>query len=535
MSGAAPNDHSFIPPPPGETLGHPKSLWMLFGAEFWERFAYYGMRALLAVYVAAAFFDHLPEGEAAAQASLTYGGFTSLVYATGVIGGMIADRYLGYQRSIILGGLLMAAGLMMLLLPDLKWFLVGLAVIVAGNGLFKPNISTMVGKLYAPNDVRRDSGFTIFYMGINAGAFFAPIVCGTWIGAKFGYQYGFLAAALGMIFGVIVFQIRKGMLGHVGASPAGREGWKPVLIVLAGAIALVPVIYFLLSKSDVLGVVLLGLFAILAVYLIWSGFADGRVQGQKYIGMFILFTANILFWALFEQAGASLNFLAKDYVDAPFHFTVFQSANPLFILLLAPLFAALWPLLDRKNLNPSIPRKFAIALIGLAAGFALLIFGIKNFVSPEYRIGWYWLAGLYFIHTASELCLSPIGLSMVTKLAAPRNVGLSMGGWFLATAVANYLAGRISAIASGGGAHGAPATTAPAAEQPGNWLTDNALVDSVSGLVRAFSTVPGDSEAARALTQYTVTFGWLVVAGLVVGGLYFVLAPQIQRLMHGVK
>lgn len=490
------NPDEFVPPPPGETLGHPRPLWMLFGAEFWERFAYYGMRALLAVYVATAFFAHLPQGEAQEQASLTYGGFTSLVYATGVIGGMIADRYLGYQRSIIVGGLLMALGLVMLLLPDLKWFLVGLAVIVAGNGLFKPNISAMVGKLYAPSDVRRDSGFTIFYMGINAGAFFAPIICGTWIGAKFGLQYGFLAAAIGMVFGIIVFQIRKGMLGHIGQSIEGRHGWGPVFAVLGGAALLVPLIYFLLSQSEVLGIVLLGLFGVLAIYLIWSGFAQDRVQGQKYIGMFILFSANILFWALFEQAGASLNFLARDFVDAPFHFTLFQSANPLFILLLAPLFAALWPMLDRKNLNPSIPRKFAIALIGLAAGFAVLVLGLKGFLGADNKIGWYWLASLYFIHTASELCLSPIGLSMVTKLAAPKNVGLSMGGWFLATAVANYLAGRISAIASGGG---------------------------------------GAGEEAAGLAQYTQTFTMLIWAGLIVGGIYFILAPLINRLMHGVK
>jgi len=495
MSGAVNTTHEYVPPPPGETMGHPKALWMLFMSEFWERFAYYGMRALLAVYVAAAFFKHLPGAEANAQASLTYGGFTSLVYATGVIGGMVADRYLGYQRSIILGGLLMAAGLIMLLLPDLQWFLVGLAVIVAGNGLFKPNISTMVGKLYAPSDVRRDSGFTIFYMGINAGAFLAPIICGSLIGARFGFQYGFLAAAIGMIFGIVVFQIRKGMLGHVGQSPAGREGWTPVILVLAGALAMVPLIYFLLSRSNTLGVVLLVLFAVLALYLVWSGFSENSVQGQKYIAMFLLFAANILFWALFEQAGASLNFMARDFVDAPFNFTLFQSFNPLFIILLAPAFAALWPKLEKMNMNPSIPRKFSIALIGLALGFAVLVFAIKTMLGDDGKIPWIWLGLLYLIHTMSELCLSPIGLSMVTKLAAPKNVGLSMGGWFLATAVANFLAGRISAIASGGG-HG---------------------------------------EEASSLAQYSQTFTTLIWAGLIVGGLFLLVAPLINKLMHGVK
>lgn len=496
MSGASTTSQDYLPPPPGEILGHPKALWMLFTAEFWERFCYYGMRALLAVYVAAQFFAHLPAGEANAQASLTYGGYTSLVYATGIIGGMIADRYLGYQRSIILGGILMAIGCFMLLMPELKWFLVGLAVIVAGNGLFKPNISTMVGKLYPPGDIRRDSGFTIFYMGINAGAFFAPLITSVWVGATYGYKYGFMVAGIGMIFGIMVFQFSRGILGHVGKPPPGREGWGPIFTVLVGAIALVPVIYFLLSQSALLGMVLLGMFMLLAVYLIWSGYADDRVQGQKYIAMFILFAANILFWALFEQAGASLNFLARDFVNAPFNFTAFQSANPLFILLLAPAFAALWPKLERMQMNPSIPRKFALALIGLALGFALLVWALKAFLGADGKIMWYWLAGLYLIHTMAELCLSPIGLSMVTKLAAPRNVGLSMGGWFLATAVANYLAGRISAIASGGGGHG---------------------------------------EAASSLSQYSETFSMLIWAGLIVGGVFFVLAPLINKLMHGVK
>jgi POT family proton-dependent oligopeptide transporter len=404
MSGAVNTTHEYTPPPPGEFMGHPKPLWMLFGAEFWERFCYYGMRALLAVYVAAQFFSHLPEGEAKAQASLTYGGYTSLVYATGILGGMIADRYLGYQRSIMLGGLLMAAGCFMLLSPELNMFLIGLAVIVAGNGLFKPNISTMVGKLYAPGDVRRDSGFTIFYMGINAGAFLAPLITSVWIGATYGYKYGFMAAAIGMIFGIVVFQFLRGMLGHIGKPPAGREGAMPVVTVLIGALLMVPVIFFLLSKSDLLGYVLLGLFLGLALYLIWSGYAETSEQGQKYIAMFILFTANILFWALFEQAGASLNFLAESNVNAPFHFTLFQSANPLFIILLAPVFAALWPKLDKMNMNPSIPRKFALALIGLAAGFALLVFALKTMLGADNKIAWYWLAGLYLIHTNAELC-----------------------------------------------------------------------------------------------------------------------------------
>ena len=497
MSAASTNDDAkaWVAPPPGEILGHPRSLWMLFSAEFWERFCFYGMRALLAVYVADAFFSHLPEGEANEQASLTYGGYTAMVYATGILGGFIADRYLGYQRSILLGGLLMAAGMFMLLIPDLQWFLVGLAVIVAGNGLFKPNISAMVGALYRPGDARRDSGFTIFYMGINAGAFLAPIICASVIGARFGNQYGFLAAGIGMILGVLVFQIRAGMLGHIGKAPEGREGLKPVLVVLAGAILMVPFIYFLLSKSALLGYVMVGLMALLALHFVVSGIRSGdRVQLHRYIAMLLLFLANCLFWALFEQAGSSLNFFARDFVDAPFHFTLFQSANPMFILIYAPLFAMLWPALERRAVNPSIPRKFAIALIGAGLGFLVLATAI-NATPDGAKVFWVFLGLTYMLHTMSELCLSPIGLAMVTKLAATREVGLAMGGWFLSTAMANYLAGLIAAVASGGGEHGAQSSVA----------------------------------------QYASTFMQLWWLALVIGGAFFLFAPLMNRLMHGVK
>ena len=389
----------------------------------------------------------------------------------------------------------MAAGMFMLLIPDLQWFLVGLAVIVAGNGLFKPNISTMVGALYRPGDARRDSGFTIFYMGINAGAFFAPIICASVIGARFGNQYGFLAAGIGMILGVLVFQFRAGMLGHIGKAPEAHQGIKPTLVVLGGALLMVPVIYFLLSKSALLGYVMVGLMALLALHFVLSGIRSGdRVQLHRYIAMLLLFLANCLFWALFEQAGSSLNFFARDFVDAPFHFTLFQSANPMFILIYAPLFAMLWPALERRGVNPSIPRKFAIALIGAGLGFLVLATAI-NATPDGAKVFWVFLGLTYMLHTMSELCLSPIGLSMVTKLAATREVGLAMGGWFLSTAMANYLAGLIAAVASGGGEHGAQSSVA----------------------------------------QYASTFMQLWWLALVIGGAFFLFAPLMNRLMHGVK
>lgn len=503
MSGVA-QQHSvgFVPPPAGVFLGHPKALWNLFGSEFWERFMYYGMRAMLAVHVAAAFFAHLGPG-ADAEASKTYGGYTAMVYMTGILGGYIADRILGYQRSILLGGALMAAGCFLLMSPTLPMFLLGLATIVVGNGLFKPNISTMVGKLYAPGDARRDSGFTIFYMGINAGALIAPIVCATWIGATYGYRWGFLTAGVGMVFGLIVFRVFKDWLGHVGDKPAGKEGYGPLLQVFIGALVLVVPVYFLLSQSDLLGGLLVVMMLGLVGYFLWSGHTSGsRVQWQRYIAMLILFAANILFWALFEQAGSSLNFLARDYVQMPviagheLHFTVFQSVNPVFIILLAPLFAAMWVKLDRADWNPSIPRKFAYGLAGAALGFYVLVFAIEHFAQASGKISWAWLALTYLMHTLGELCLSPIGLAMVTKLALPEETGLAMGGWFLSIAMANFVGGRMAAIAAGGG---------------------------------------GGHEAVGSLATYSAVFEQMFWLGIAIALLYFLAAPLINRLMHGVK
>lgn len=502
MSGTVDKNYAdFVPPPKGEFLGHPNALWNLFGSEFWERFMYYGMRAMLAVHVAAAFFSHLSGAESNAAASKTYGGFTALVYMTGIIGGYVADRVLGYQRSIMLGGALMAVGSFMLMSPDLSLFILGLAILVVGNGLFKPNISTMVGMLYAPGDARRDSGFTIFYMGINAGALIAPIICASWIGANYGYRWGFLVAGVGMILGLMVFQIFKGVLGHVGTTPKGKEGFGPLLQVLIGAAVLVVPVYYLLGESDQLGLVLGVMMFALVAYFVYSGVKSGsKVQLQRYIAMLILFVANIFFWALFEQAGSSLNFLARDFVDMPtilgyqLHFTIFQSVNPVFIILLAPVFAMMWPLLDGKELNPSIPRKFAYGLAGAAIGFYVLVFAIENSVSAGGKISWVWLALTYLIHTIGELCLSPIGLAMVTKLAMPKETGLAMGGWFLSIAMAQFVAGRIAAIASGG--HG---------------------------------------EEGSNLAQYSEVFGQLFWMGMIAAVLFFLVAPLVNKLMHGVK
>ena len=496
--------------PPGEFLGHPKALWQLSNIEMWERFAYYGMRAVLAVYVATTFFSNYGD-QANAEASLVYGGYTALVYATGIIGGYIADHVLGYQRSILLGAIIMAAGLFILLIEDLNWFLVGLAIIVAGNGLFKPNISTMIGKLYAPGDVRRDSGFTIFYMGINLGALIAPLVTAAWIGATWGLKWGFFAAGIGMILSTLFLEVAKGSLGKVGRPADGKEGWGRFFAVGAGALVMAVGVYFLLSASTVLGYLLIGIMLALMAYFIISGIKSGdKVQLHRYIAMLILFVANACFWALFEQAGSSMNFFAREFVTPMFGsmetwqaggFGIFQSLNPLYILLLAPLFAAVWPWLEKRKINPSIPRKFALGLIQVALGFYILVFAIANFQNAAGLVPWFFLAFCYLLHTTGELCLSPIGLSMVTKLAAPKETGMAMGGWFLSIAMAQYVAGIIAAIASGGGGggHGAAAV------------------------------------AGAAIGQYSETYMMLFWIGLGFGVAYLAAAPLINKLMHGVK
>jgi POT family proton-dependent oligopeptide transporter len=492
--------------PEGDFLGHPKALWQLSNIEMWERFSYYGMRAVLAVYVATTFFGHLGD-QANSAASLVYGGYTALVYATGIIGGYVADRVLGYQRSILLGAIVMAAGLCVLLIEDLTWFLVGLALIVAGNGLFKPNISAMIGKLYTAEDVRRDSGFTIFYMGINLGAFIAPFITAAWIGAVFGMKWGFFAAAIGMILSTVFLEIAKKALGQVGRPDPDKEGWGRFFIVGLGTLALVPLIYFLLSESEILGFLLVGIMVGLAVYFISAGIKSGdKVQLHRYIAMLILFLANSCFWALFEQAGSSMNFFAREFSTPMFGsmetwqaggFGVFQSLNPLYILLFAPVFAAVWPWLEKRGMNPSIPRKFSFGLIQVALGFLVLVFAINNFQNAAGLVPWIFLALCYLLHTTGELCLSPIGLSMVTKLASEKETGLAMGGWFLSIAMAQYIAGIIAAVASGGGGHGA--------------------------------------EVGQAVAQYSETYMMLFWLGLGFGVLYFLLASPINKLMHGVK
>jgi proton-dependent oligopeptide transporter, POT family len=499
MSGAAISSDQAPPPQFPQTMGHPSPLWMLFMSEFWERFAFYGIRWALVLYIVAQFYGGDPSGQA--PANLTYGSYLAIVYAGAIFGGYIADRVIGYQRSILVGAFFMAAGLFMISLPSQQIFNLGLATIIVGNGLFKPNISTMVGKLYAVGDERRDSGFTIFYMGINAGAFIAPIVTQVLAQKIFGtdtmpaYKYVFIASGIGMLISLVWFWYGRRQLKDVGLPPPGAEGLQRVVYVVLGAIAVIPLVYSLFALgAQTLQYILTAMFVLLAGMLLVEGIRNGATVRDKTIAMLIIFAFNILFWMFFEQAGSSFTFLADNIVDRDLGFMTFptawfQSVNAIAIVALAPLVAWAWVRMGRWN--PSIPRKFGLGLLFNGLAFLLLMFALSSLVDDNNMIPFWTLFMVYVIQSVGELCLSPIGLSMVTKLAPVRLVGFGMGGWFLSTGIGNNLSGIFAGHVSG-----------------------------ETGMT-----------TASALSGYTFGFYALVGAGVVL----FLIAPLIQRLMHGVK
>ncbi|UXI69199.1 peptide MFS transporter [Tahibacter amnicola] len=489
------------PPDFPQTLGHPRPLWMLFMTEFWERFAFYGIRWALVLYIVAQFHGGNATGEA--PANQTYGAYLALVYAAAIFGGYVADRVIGYQRSILLGAVIMSVGLFLIAVPNEQIFKLGLATIIAGNGLFKPNISTMVGKLYAVGDERRDSGFTLFYMGINLGAMVAPLLTGWAAERMFGgtpqlpaYKIVFIVSGIGMLVSLVWFWFGRRQLGGIGRPAEGGESKQRVLLTAVGAIAAIPVIYFLLALgASVLQWVLTAMFVALGGLLLVEGIREGTRQRDMVIAMLIIFAFNVLFWCFFEQAGSSFSFLADKIVNRDFGGWIFpvgwfQSVNSLAIITLAPVLAWLWVAMGRAN--PSIPRKFGLGLIFNGLAFLLLMFALTKLVDPAtLKIPFWTLFMVYVIQSVGELCLSPIGLSMVTKLAPMRLVGFGMGGWFLSTGIGNNLSGIFASHVSG-----------------------------ETGM-----------NIQSALGGYTFGFWALVIPG----ALLFLIAPLIQKLMHGVK
>ncbi|TFW33051.1 peptide MFS transporter [Massilia horti] len=504
MSGAAtttPAKEAAAIPEFKQILGHPAPLWMLFMTEFWERFAFYGIRWALVLYIVAQFYDGSGAGQA--DANLTYGSYLALVYAGAVFGGYVADRVIGYQRSILVGAIFMAAGLFAITIPSPDIFKLGLATIIVGNGMFKPNISAMVGKLYGIHDTRRDSGFTIFYMGINTGAFIAPILTQVLAQHVFNtgntpaYKIVFFASGIGMLISLVWFYFGRRGLKGIGAATGPVANPMRVVYVAIGALVVIPIVFFLLKMgAEKLQGVLSVLFIILAIMLIVEGIREGKVARDKTIAMMIIFFFNVMFWCFFEQAGSSFTFLADNIVNRNFggwEFPVawFQSVNSIAIITLAPVIAMIWVMLGRRNANPSIPRKFGLGLVFNGLAFGLLMFALSSLVDTNGKIPFWTLFMVYWIQSVGELCLSPIGLSMVTKLAPTRLVGLGMGGWFLSTGIGNNLSGIFASMVSG----------------------DKGM------------------SVTSALGGYTFGFWALLGSGV----LLFLIAPLIQKLMHGVK
>ena len=428
-------------------LGHPKGLFVCFATEMWERFSYYGMRALLILYLT----KHWEFTDATSY--LIYGAYTSLVYIMPVFGGMLADQILGSKKAVSYGAILLVCGhLGMTVESNEQIFYLSLALIVSGVGFLKPNISTMVGALYEEGDPRRDSGFTIFYMGINIGAFTATLLCG-YLGEQVGWAYGFGAAGIGMLFGLIIFLWGQKYLEGLAEPPSNKylqkmngisyESWAYI-----SGIFMVLVTWFLVQNSQLVGQLLGGFGAIfIGAWLLYALFRCAPDERDRLIVVGILILFSLIFWALFEQAGSSLNILTDRGVNRVIFgwevpASMFQSLNAGFIFTIAPLFAMLWIALAKRNMEPSTPIKFSIGIILVGLGFLALVYGMRS--SEGLQTGVFWIILIYLLHTLGELCLSPVGLSSVTKLSPQRIVGFMMGMWFFASAAGNYVAGLIA-------------------------------------------------------------------------------------------
>ncbi len=443
-------------------FGHPRGLSTLFFTEMWERFSYYGMRALLILFMTAAVTGENPGlGFEVDRAAAIYGLYTAMVYLLALPGGWVADNLWGLRKAVFVGGCIIAAGHFSMAIPTIETFYLGLMLITIGTGLLKPNISAMVGDLYPEGGARRDAGFSVYYMGINLGAFLGPILCG-YFGEGMNWHWGFSLAGIGMVAGLI--QYRRGgrhlgdagLLGDHDPGAVARKsrrfyltmGAVGILIVLAvllvqsGALA-IP----LTSVARSLGVVIVGLTILYFIYLLVAG-GHTSLEKRRLGVIFWLFLLAALFWSGFEQAGSSLNLFADRLTDRvmlgwEMPASWLQSVNATFIVLLAPVFGMLWTWLARRRANPSIPVKFGLGLLGLAMGFFVIAWGAAN-ATPENPVSPAWLVVMYFLHTCGELALSPVGLSSMTKLAPRNRVGQMMGVWFVAAALGNLIAGLVA-------------------------------------------------------------------------------------------
>ena len=489
---------SAINPQGPSWLGHPRGLFLLFFVEMWERFSFYGMRALLIFYLTQHF---LFSDRDAAHA---YGAYMSLIYISPLMGGYLADRYLGQRKAVLFGGIVIAMGHIILGLGSddkgamgLGLFWLGLATVITGTGFLKASVSALVGQLYPRDDMRRDPAYTIFYMGINVGATIGPIICG-YLGQSWGWHWGFGAASVGMIAGVIGFALCKPLLQGGGEPPdpirlAERVGGiiSREWLVYGSSLLSILLCWLLIQQHQVVGWMLAAASALVLLYILWEAFRMERIDRDRMLAALFLLMINPLFWGLYEQTGSSLSLFTDRYTNREiWGFNVpasmFQSVNAAYILIFGPVMAALWIWLAKRGWEPSAPAKFGVALGLVGAGFLVLVAGTG---APGTLTPVLFIFLLYLCHTLGELCLSPVGLSAMSKLAPARMIGLMMGIWFLAMALGEYAAGMIAA-ATGGEAGAA----------------------SRDGVLAVYQTIGW----------------WSVGVGLVV----MALAPLVKRLMH---
>ncbi len=494
---------------------HPRALFVLFFAEMWERFSYYGMRTLLTLYMVKVLFESLGAG-AEAKALIIYGSYTSMVYLFPVIGGLIADKFFGFRKAILFGGVLMSLGHFLLAVMGMVdetnqiMFFLSLALIIVGNGYFKPNISSFLGKFYTEKVELKDSAFNIFYMGINVGALLSTMTCG-YIGEKVSWHLGFGLAGVGMLLGLLVFWANLKHLEGKGVVPNEENDTTPVFagmsinrtIVVASLLS-IPLFATLLNYSEVLKysllVVGLGMFG----WLVAAGFREKeKSTGQRLWVVVVLGLFNILFWALFEQAGGSLTIFADKFVNREVLGTevpasMLQSFNAFFIIILAPVFAWLWKRLGEMKAEPNTPIKFAMGLAQLAIGFGIIYWAATTLQEGE-NVALIWVAVMYLFHTTGELSLSPIGLSMVTKMSPDRQVGFVMGVWFLSFSLANFLGGMI-----------------------GSWTASHDLPENATF-----------TEQLDIYSSAYLDWGVYVIGGSAL--FLFILSPLIKKWMHGIQ
>ena len=448
----------------------PKGLYILFFAEMWERFSYYGMRALLVFYLT----KHFLFDQSAAYG--LYGAYTTLVYITPVIGGILADRYLGQRRAVMIGAILLVLGHGLMAVegepvaagesPDtivINTFYFALALIIMGVGFLKGNISAIVGQLYAKTDTRRDSAFTYFYVGINAGSFFGALYAG-YLGETFGWQYGFGLAGIGMLLGLLVFMWGKPLLKGAGEAPDMAllkkkqvAGLSTENLIHLSILVMLAIVWIMVRDQGTVGTFLYISMAVTYLYILGRSVLtlESHARDRIFAALFLI-TVQVLFWALFEQAGSSLNVYTDEQVDRTLFgqevpASVFQSLNAMYIIFLGPVFAALWAFLSKRGMEPTAPQKFGLGVIQLGLGFLVLVWGASTGAGLTPVM---FIFLIYLLHTTGELCLSPVGLSNMTRLSTARMVGLIMGAWFLASGAGNFAAGLIAQATAAEGADG---------------------------------------------------------------------------------